>query len=145
MWSISKLCCLGILIILSLIDIRLRKVPVRILAISGVSVVVYHLIVHEMNPWLIVGGIAVGIMFLLISKVTEESMGYGDSVGILILGFYLGLWQLVEVLLGAFFLLTLVAIFILCIAKLSRRCTLPFFPFLTGGYILSVLVGGGML
>lgn len=49
----------------------------------------------------------VGILFLLISKVTEEGFGYGDSLAILILGIYLGFWGLIGVLSGAFLLLVM--------------------------------------
>ena len=44
----------------------------------------------------ICAGIGVGVLFLLVSKVTEEAIGYGDSVAIMILGGYLGFWKLWE-------------------------------------------------
>mgnify|MGYP000600478300 CR=1 FL=1 len=51
----------------------------------------------------ICAGIGVGVLFLLVSKVTEEAIGYGDSVAIMILGGYLGFWKVVGVLAAAFF------------------------------------------
>lgn len=50
----------------------------------------------------ICAGIGVGVLFLLVSKVTEEAIGYGDSVAIMILGGYLGFWKVVGVLAAAF-------------------------------------------
>lgn len=44
-----------------------------------------------------------GVLFLLVSKVTEEAIGYGDSVAIMILGGYLGFWKVVGALAVAFF------------------------------------------
>ena len=70
---------------------------------------------------------------------------------ILLLGIYLGIWKLLIVLSGAFFLLTLAAVVLLSyysirgkgmaqgtvgMKKISRKYALPFYPFLTCGYIL---------
>ena len=46
-----------------------------------------------------------GVLFLGFSWATRERMGYGDSWAILILGIFLGLWGLLEVLAAAFFFL----------------------------------------
>lgn len=145
MWTIDRVVCLVILLILTLIDIREHKVPVRILVVSGIGVIVYHLIGRELPFILLAGGIAIGVLFLLIGKVTDESIGYGDGLGIMILGAYLGTWKLVEVLVGAFLILGICSILVLWIKKLSRGITLPFFPFLMSGYILVLLTEGGIL
>lgn len=133
------------MLLISYIDIRVRQVPVPLLVLSGVAAGVYHLAVRETEPRILLGGAAVGFLFLLVSKVTEEGLGYGDSWGILILGIYLGLWELLGVLCVTFLFLFLFAMAALCIRKMSRSCTLPFFPFLTGGYLVTMLIGGGIL
>ena len=103
------------------------------------------------NVWILGGGIAVGLCFLGISRLTGEGIGYGDSIMILLLGIYLGIWKLLIVLSGAFFLLALAAVVLLSyysirgkgmaqgtvgMKKISRKYALPFYPFLTCGYIL---------
>lgn len=133
------------LLLISYVDIQIRQVPVSLLVLSGVAAGVHHLTVREIEPLILLGGAAVGFFFLLISKVTEEGLGYGDSWGILILGIYLGLWELLGVLCVTFLFLLIFAIAALCIRKMSRSCTLPFFPFLTGGYLVTILIGGGIL
>ena len=74
-----------------------------------------------------------GVLFLLVSKVTEEAIGYGDSVAIVILGGYLGVWKVVGVLAAAFFTSGVCSVIL---AFRRRVKTMPFFPFLTLGYIL---------
>ena len=81
----------------------------------------------------ICAGIGVGVLFLLVSKVTEEAIGYGDSVAIMILGGYLGFWKVVGVLAAAFFTSGVCSVIL---AFRGRVKTMPFFPFLTLGYIL---------
>ena len=81
----------------------------------------------------ICAGIGVGVLFFLVSKVTEEAIGYGDSVAIMILGGYLGFWKVVGVLAAAFFTSGVCSVIL---AFRGRVKTMPFFPFLTLGYIL---------
>lgn len=132
----------GILLLFSYIDICTRKVPVKLLIASNVAAFAYHLIIREIDVFVLLGGIGIGIIFLFISRVTGENLGYGDSWGILILGIYLGAWELLEVLFIAFFLLAVFAIILLTVSRMSRRAALPFFPFLTGGYFLVLLESG---
>ena len=145
MWAVSRGVCLGILLLLSYMDIRIRKVPVKILMAAGMAAAGYHILCQEMNAWLLAGGMAVGLIFLFISRVTDESVGYGDSLAILILGVYLGFWELLEVLASAFCLLGVGVVILLGITRMSRKCLIPFFPFLTGGYILTMLFRGGVV
>ena len=118
-----------------------RKVPGEILAMGAVGACVYRICMEQENVWILGGGIAIGILFLFISRVTGEKLGYGDSLAILILGIYMGIWKLLLVLSGAFTFFTIGAVLVLSSRKMSRKCTLPFFPFLTAGYLLYLVTG----
>ena len=142
MWPVSQMICMGILISLSIVDIYFRKIPTDILVMATISAVIYQIIERNMDLWLIAGGAGMGMLFFLFSKITREGFGYGDSWAIFILGIYLGLWNLVEVLVGAFFLVFVVSVVGLTVRKMSRRYKLPFFPFLAAGYLANILVGG---
>ncbi|MGN1165772.1 MAG: prepilin peptidase [Lachnospiraceae bacterium] len=139
--EISRIICFCILLVLSLMDIRCREIPAVVLILGDLSAVIYQIVFQQENIVVTVGGIAVGAIFFLISKATEEGIGYGDSFGILGLGIYLGLWKLMEVLAVTFFLLASGAIFALCLNKMSRKYALPFYPFLTAGYLIWVFIG----
>lgn len=142
MWTLSQMIGMGILSILSVIDIQFRRIPAEILGMANAAAILYQLIFRREELWLLIGGAAVGIAFLLFSRVTRERMGYGDSWAILILGIFLGLWGLLEVLAAAFFLLAAVSIVLLARKKMSKSCAVPFYPFLTIGYMISVWGGG---
>lgn len=144
MWEIDQIVCLGLLIIVSAIDIKYRKIPVEILMAMNVGAVIFQCLCHREEVVLIAGGVAAGIVFLAISKMTEEGVGYGDSLGILGLGIYLGLWKLFEILASAFFLLALCAIVVLASKRMSRKIALPFYPFLTAAYVLWMIGGIGV-
>ena len=151
MWKISQMVCLGILAGMSVTDLLYRKVSGELLAAAGIGAVIFQICYGKCNVWILGGGIAVGLCFLGISRLTGEGIGYGDSIMILLLGIYLGIWKLLILLSGAFFLLALAAVVLLSyysirgkgmaqgtvgMKKISRKYALPFYPFLTCGYIL---------
>ena len=142
MWSINEGICLLFLIIIAVRDIQTREISVVALVLGLFFSVGYHIVTRRMDVWSIFGGIFVGCIFMILSKVTKEGMGYGDSFVILILGIYLGFFDLLLVLSMTFFLLLCVSIPTLYIRKMSRTYTLPFLPFLAGGYICFWLMGG---
>lgn len=142
MWKISQMICMGILVSLSIVDIHFRKIPVDILILANLAVVVYQLAIGKADIWLVAGGAGLGVLFLVFSRVTRESMGYGDSWAILILGIYLGIWDLIEVLAVSFFTLTIVSVICMVRKRRYRRSVIPFYPFLTVGYLFSLLAGG---
>lgn len=145
MWKISDILCLLILIVAAIRDVKTHSVSVWMLGICGMGSIlytVYQLATGEINCWLIVTGAIVGGCFLIISKVTGESFGYGDSFMILFLGIFVGFWRILTILSIAFLLLLCVTIPVLWKKKMSRKCSLPFLPFLTGGYLWFMILGG---
>ena len=117
MGNINRMVDIVVLLILtglSVSDIRNKKVSRRVLTLWGILTVIWKIVdfyrirvflekMEQTNVENLVGicaGIGVGVLFLLVSKVTEEAIGYGDSVAIMILGGYLGFWKVVGVLFG---------------------------------------------
>ncbi len=139
MWTVSRVVCMGILAGLSVIDIRTRRIPIWGLAVWSASVFCYQLfriLGGDGDILTVVGGAGIGVLFLFVSRVTREGIGYGDSWAVLILGGYLGMWGLIETLAGVFILLALCSVICMAVKRMSREVRLPFFPFLAAGYLL---------
>lgn len=141
MWKVSQIICLGALAGMSVVDIKFRRVPGEMLILGGIGAILYQCLFHIDDIPLILGGAVVGITFLFISKVTGEGIGYGDSWAILILGLYLGVWKVLELLALSFALFIPAGIICLFAGRLRRKGTFPFYPFLTGGYIITLVTG----
>lgn len=142
MWTISQIICMGVLAGLAVLDMHSRQIPVSILVLGSLAALGYQVFVGKEYIWIIFGGIGVGALFLLVSKVTREGMGYGDSWAISILGIYLGIWKLLETLFAAFLFLGVAAVICLSVKKMPRKYKIPFVPFLAIGYLCSILSGG---
>ena len=142
MWEISDGIIFVLLLRLAIIDYAWHKVPKAMLASMGISSILLQCF-GEMADWhLLAGGAGIGLLFLFISKVTREEIGYGDSWGIFFLGIYLGLWKVLEVLAVTFVILFIWSVVIWCAGKRGRQQEIPFYPLLSIGYFV-VLTGSG--
>lgn len=142
MYQISQWVCMGYLLGLSVCDIRKRNISVWLLFVGFVLAVCSQLIWKETSGRLCLAGALTGGVFLMISKVTGEAIGYGDSILILILGIYMGIWDLLLLLTTAFFLAAVFAVIALGLRHFQKKTVIPFIPFLGVGYFIILLAGG---
>ncbi|MDD2978891.1 MAG: A24 family peptidase [Hespellia sp.] len=140
MWTMSQVLCGIFLVSLSILDIRYRQVPLWFLLTGGVFVVLSALVESPENTGLMIAGGVVGGIFLFISKITREAFGYGDSILIVILGAFLGMWNMFYLLILAFSLSGIFAICGMMLRKFARRTAFPFIPFLTLAYLGVILL-----
>ena len=136
-WEI-KICNAMFLIfqaVSSVYDIRIRAVP-RWLLLSGSALVAGVRIAGIGNgTWIYVWGALLGGIFLIVSKYTDEALGYADSWMIFVLGVYMGIWKLTAALSIAFFAAGIWSLGKVVLQKRGRKDTFPFLPFLTAGYL----------
>lgn len=90
--------------------------------------------------WL--GGIAVGILLLGVSKMTREALGYGDSVAVMVIGCWLGIWESMELFCTAIGLCAIVSAALLVSGRMGRKGSIPFLPFLFAAYGILFLLPG---
>lgn len=140
MYTLTKQIAAVLLILGSIRDIRKRSLPVWTLYAVEILVMIWGVWKQEVVWWEIAGGILIGAVFLGISKWTGEALGYADSGLILILGSYLGMWQLMILLLIAFSVAAFYAAMGMVIGNFYRKFSVPFIPFLTLGYLWVVFL-----
>ena len=122
LWMFFQAVIAVYLLILSVIDIRWKKVSVRSLLILLAIAVLCQVLCSKGELRMMVAGGLCGGVFLFFSWFTQESFGYGDSILILILG----------ILSGGFMIAR---------KKYTRKNSFPFIPFLTVAY-LGGMIGG---
>ncbi len=140
-WLLCQLLFGLYMIVLTVMDIKWKKLSLAAL-LSGFIIVVAGLLCgRDIHVILLAAGAGVGIVFLVISRVTEESFGYGDSILIVIMGGFLGFWNILSLLVMAFSMSALFSIFMLIKKKFHRKSAFPFVPFLTAAYIGGIFIG----
>lgn len=146
MFRDSWICCQILfavyLIVLSVMDIRWKKIHLLFL-LSGFLFVPAGILCGRNTPWVLVAaGGAVGLLFLFLSRLTRESLGYGDSILILTAGSFIGFWNLMYMLVAAFSMAAIFSVIMMSAGKFGRKSSFPFVPFLTAAYIGGMLIAG---
>lgn len=129
-----------LLAVVGVIDWRKREIPMSLLFIMSAGVIIFAIYCKDITLWYRLAGGALGILLFVVSTVTKEAIGYGDSWLILLLGVHLGIFRVLQLLFVASLLAVIFALFYLWVRKWNRDATLPFVPFLTIAY-LGVMLG----
>ena len=103
-------------------------------AVKGMGIKAYEM---DIRPFLEAAGV-----FLLVSRVTQEAFGYGDSLMIAVTGVYLGFWNVLYLLVWAYVLTAVFAGYVLIRKGFQKDAAFPFVPFLLAAYIGIVCLGG---
>jgi len=131
---------LGILLVLSVIDIKKRSITV----VGPVILVVVGLIFN------VISGLdykdmllpcMVGVFMIIVSKISRESIGFGDSLLILSLGVALDFETFIQTLLVGMMWVCLYSLMLIIVFKKGKKYRVPFIPFLAAGYIIVLGVG----
>ena len=135
MCKVGDFIVLLFLLLCSISDLRTRKISTMLLVIMSLFMVLLCLFFKRQGGGEIVGGVLIGIVFWLISKYSNETIGYGDSWIISLMGIYLGGICMLEIVVTAFFLTGFVSLMGIVFKKWKNSVTLPFIPFLTVSYL----------
>ena len=129
------------LLYISNYDIREQNVSLESITVSVLGALA-ALVWNRDNAWwfYILSGIAYGIVFLLASRITRGALGPGDALIIGTIGLYLGFLHTLTVVFYALFLGGIISLILFIMRKVSRQTPLPFAPFLTAGFIVSILL-----
>lgn len=140
-WFICQCIFLVYIAALAVMDFKYRKLPLKTL-LSGLFIAAAGCLCgREISPVLLATGGCMGIVFLLISRVSGESFGYGDSILILIIGIFLGFWNLMYLLLGAFSMAAVFSAVMMIKHWFNRKSSFPFVPFLAAAYLGGMFIG----
>ena len=129
---------LGILFLLSRLDLSIRKIPDRILLVAvinyGLAAMLLRLPVR-MVLWRLAAGVTLGIGLLLVTLVAEtllkkKGFGGGDIKLLCVVSLYLGFWHTLYALAIA---CTLELLSLLFAGKKGEAISFPFAPAITAG------------
>lgn len=124
----------------SFYDIKTRELPERFLFVSAALASVYSFFWAKLPFGEILGGLMLGGGFLLLGRLTNEAVGYGDGVGIIVLGMMKGGSRTLLLLLAALFLSALAGGAKILCGKGKFSDILPFYPFLFAAALGGVFV-----
>lgn len=112
-----------------------KKIP---LAVVWIGIVVAIVMKVQGMPgewsWLsITLSVLPGIIFWILSLITDEKVGYGDGWILIMIGSFMGLWRCFLILLIGLVSESLVVLILMVFRRISRDRQIPFAPFLLFG------------
>lgn len=137
------------LAILGYIDLREKIIPNAMIGVGllGWLILILVDIFLGGTPWMKllvfsgIGGAVCGGLLFVIAIITKSGLGMGDAKMFLVLGLLYGLTDAYGILLFSMIAMGLVSIVLLIAKKVTTKTAIPMAPFVTIGFILSILAG----
>lgn len=114
----------------SYFDVKDQQIPTWFFPPFGVFGIICNITWRYQKFQDVFWGICIGCIFLLIGRMTEEEIGYGDGLGILILAILEGCQGVLFLVFPALMLSGIYGLGRLIVCHKSPKDTIPFFPFL---------------
>lgn len=133
---IQSLMVLGLLGISSVEDLRTKKVSVVYLMGFGLLAIYLQMRHIHLSLPSVLGGAALGLVFLGITIIRMDAMGLGDGLVLTIVGIFLGFRESIEIMVIAIFLTAIYALFLILVRKKDKQTEIAFIPFLFISFIL---------
>lgn len=138
----------SLLAISSVFDIRTKKVPLYVLAAGTLPAIVFlcrRMMQNTENGWGgnvmdIVWCLLPGLFLLLLSRITEEKIGAGDGLLLLLLGVMEGGRMAGLVFCWGIFLQSVFAVGLVICKKAGKQTQIPFVPFLLLGRLVLYVI-----
>ena len=121
-------------------DLKSKEISMKVFWIFGLLAIGLNFLWKYQNAESAVTGACIGGIFIIIGRISKEAIGYGDGLGIVILGMFAGGYALVKIIFTAAMLCGLYGMWSLLGRRRCVSDTLPFFPFLFIGAIGGVFL-----
>ncbi|WP_276951104.1 prepilin peptidase [Acetatifactor muris] len=122
----------------SVMDIRKRRVPIWLLLAGGIfsaATVILQCMAGGKEFADVLQGMLPGTGLLIVAFVTKKA-GYGDGIALLCLGTVLGGGRSILLFGLSLFLISIFSLTVLVTRKAGRNTGIPYFPFLTGAWLI---------
>lgn len=132
----EKIVLIGLFLFIGMVyDIRFKQIPSIIFVVFGAIAAVETAVGIWGNQWEALAGGAPGLLLLLVSRISREQIGYGDSLAFLIVGALSGPEDIVYMILLAFLAASAVSGILFMIKRVDRNYCIPFFPMIFIAYL----------
>ena len=101
--------------------------------------IMLHTIFRDISGKSLIEGAIIGGIFLIISVVTREKIGYGDSLVFLAIGLIIGGEKCFVIILWSFLLCSIFSLAAIILKKTTFKSTVAFMPFVLAGALVTFI------
>ena len=135
-----KVVLLLLLLILSVCDIKQKKIPAFIPVGDSILNLTVRFCLEKAFWEYFLCGTGIFLFFWLVGRVTKGQIGSGDALVFLMIGTEFGVMKSIGLVYLSFFLAFLAAVFFFFIKKKGKRYEIPFVPFISLAYLLLLYI-----
>lgn len=125
----------AVMLLCTIADIKKKEISIWLFGVLGLVVIVGGFTVDSIRGYRMAAGIIPGILLVILAKITEQSIGYGDGIILAEIGFITGVGRCTLILAAAMALAAFFSLGVLVIKKVDKRYRIPFVPFMTISYV----------
>ena len=125
----------------SVIDIRYKKIDVRVAIAACIVSILIGCIFYGHTVINILYGIILGIFLALLAWVSKQRIGYGDAVVFMVLGMCLEPVRVLWILWSSMVMAGVYGMVKIIVFNKSRSLALPYVPFVTIVYVGMLIFG----
>ena len=131
-----KIMLVVLLLLLSVSDIRYKKIPAFIPVGDSILNLAVHFWLEKDFLEYFLCGAGIFLFFWLAGRVTKGQIGSGDALVFLMIGTELGVMKSIGLIYLSFFLAFLAAVFFFFFKKKGKRYEIPFVPLISLAYVI---------
>lgn len=131
-----------VLIVCAVADIKKQEISVWLFVILGIAAIVGCVTCEEQRGYMIVVSMLPGVLLMILAKVTEQSIGYGDGMILAEIGLAAGVGKCMLILAAALAMAGIFSLGVIVIKKVDKKYTIPFVPFITVAYVVVFCLQG---
>ena len=128
--------------ICTLTDLKDRNIYTLWYIINGALGIGINLVLKDHSVVDLAIGAIIGMIFMMISALTKQKIGFGDAMVILTIGLILGGILCFNIVIWAFLLCSVISTAGMMALKLKINTSMPFIPFLLMGCIVALVLQG---
>ena len=130
----------GMLTVCTIEDLKCRKIYIIPVILCGLAGMIMHLFCREISIYNILAGMLIGLLMLLLAKLSGGAIGTGDGIVLIVTGIFLGGWKNLSLLLLALVFSAVLSLLLLLLRKKKKTDSIPFIPCLLLAYLVVYLL-----
>lgn len=137
---IQTFALLGLLVFCTIEDVRKKRILLGPVFILGIVGLILHLYYRNISVCNMLAGCLIGVILLLVSKLTGGKIGIGDGLILIVTGIYLGYEDNVMLFMYGLLFCGIWSLPLLVLKKKKGSDEVPFVPFLLLAYLKMLLL-----
>ncbi len=125
----------GVLVLCAYGDIREKKVSVYMILAGIGGTIILNILGKDISLVNALLGAALGIVLIVVSKLTKGALGTGDAMLTVMIGLSIGLFNTMLALFYALLITSVVSVILLLLKRVKKQTAMPFVPFMLLGYL----------